>query len=349
MFDRLTGNQRAKEILRRMIANGRVPGALLFTGEDGTGKKLFALELAKALNCQTPKEKEACDKCAACVRIERSAAPISDNSEANKQIIWTEHPDVGLVRAAGRFIVVAPIREIERETNFRPYEGAARIFLIEEADRLNDSSSNALLKTLEEAPSTSHIILLTSRPANLLPTIRSRCQVIRFAPLTAAEIEAYLVQKRKRSGEEAHLAAHFARGRLGHALEMNLDTYRAQRDAMLEVLDALTSRKDRARLLRAAEDLSDAKRKEEYEPRLDILETLIHDLWLLSLRMPNTKITNEDKRNHLARISASTESYRLAGWLSRIEELRRQLAVNINRRVATDALLLSMAGEERKS
>ena len=72
---------------------------------------------------------------------------------------------------------ISPTREIEREANFRPFEGKARFFIIEEADRLNEASSNAFLKTLEEPPATSHLILITSRPAQLLPTIRSRCQV----------------------------------------------------------------------------------------------------------------------------------------------------------------------------
>jgi hypothetical protein len=97
------------------------------------------------------------------------------------------------------------------------------------------------------------------------------------------------------------------------------------------------------RLLRAAEDLSDTKRKEEYEPRLDVLETLIRDAWLLSLD-PKTKIVNEDIRERLARFGAQLESRRVADWMTRIQNLRGQLAVNINRRVATDALFLSMAG-----
>lgn len=348
MFDRLFGNQRAKDILRRMLAHRRVPGALLFIGEDGVGKKLFAIELAKALNCRAPKGTEACDHCVACARIARFPSDGPNSADSPKQIIWSEHRDVGMVRAAGRFIVVPQIREIEQETNYRPYEGAARVFLIEGADRLNEAASNALLKTLEEAPSTSHLILLTSHPANLLPTIRSRCQIVRFAPLTAAEVETYLVKNGKRSGEEARLAAHLSRGRIGHALEINVDTYLAHRDAMFGVLEALTGNVDRARFLRIAEDLSDAKRKEEYEPRLDILEALIHDLWLLSLSTKDAKIINEDARTRLVHMSAAVASRRAASWLTRIEELRRQLAVNINRRVATDALFLAMA-EERQS
>ena len=346
MFDHLIGNERAKGTLRRMLAQGRVPGALLFAGEEGLGKKLFALEMAKALNCRARRGVEACDECSSCRRIVKFALPAQDDKDAFKKIIWSEHQDVGQVRPYNRAILVDAARDVERETNFRPVEGRARVFLIEHAECLNDSSSSALLKTLEEVQPTSHLILITSRPASLLPTIRSRCQTIRFAPLPAPEIEKFLIAGRRRSGAEARLAAHLAGGRPGYALELNLDTYREQRDLMLEVLDALTNRQDRARLLRVAEDLSDAKRKDEYEPRLDVLEMLLHDLWLLALAgVPGTELVNVDLGERLARMGARVAPTRVARWLSLIEELRAQLAVNINRRVATDALLLAMASE----
>lgn len=345
MFDLLAGNERAKKALRRMLEQRRVPGALLFAGEEALGKKLFALELAKALNCRAPRGVEACDACSSCARIVKFALPAEDDREAFKKIIWSEHRDVGQVRAYGRTILVDAARDVERETNFRPAEGRARVFLVEHAELLSDSSSNALLKTLEEIQPTSHLILITSRPASLLPTIRSRCQTIRFAPLPTPEVEQFLISGHKRSGTEAQLAARLAGGRPGYALELNLDVYRERRDSMLEVLDALSGRTDRAHLLRAAEDLSDAKRKDEYEPRLIALEMLIHDLWLLALKAPGVELVNVDLGERLARISGHVAPPRAARWLERIEELRGQLVSNVNRRVATDALFLAMASE----
>jgi DNA polymerase III subunit delta' len=343
MFARLVGNQRAQDTLRRMLAGRRVPGALLFAGEEAVGKKLFALELAKALNCLVPQGVEACDACSSCVRIMRFVDKPADKADDGKHIIWSEHRDVGLVQTDKRVINVHQARDIELETNFRPHEGKARVFIIDDADRMNSQASNALLKTLEEAAPTSHLILITTRPSNLLTTIRSRCQTIRFAPLTTGEIEEYLVRNKRRAGEEARLAAHLSRGRLGLALELNLDAYREAREAMLAVLDALQGQRDRVRLLRAAEELTDAKHKEEYEPRLDVLETLIHDAWLLS-HDPAARIVNEDIRARLSRLGAQLDSRHAADWMTRIQTLRGQLAVNINRRVATDALFLSMAG-----
>lgn len=348
MFENLTGNQRVKEILRRMIASRRVPGSLLFAGEEGVGKKLFALELAKSLNCRQPVGHEACNVCSSCKRIMEFALPSSDDRDAHKKIVWSAHPDVGLARPYNRAILVDAMRDLEREANFRPYEGDARIFLIEDAERLNEAASNALLKTLEEPPHTSHLILLTSRPAALLPTVRSRCQTIRFSPLAPAEIESYLLADKTRqlSKEDARLLAHAARGSIGRALSTELEPYRQRREAMLDVLNALALTRDRARLLRASEELTDAKRKEEYEPRLDALETLIHDAWTLCLDAPPAQLVNQDLSAQLKKIAAGVSSRRAARWLSQIETHRRGLGVNINRKVATDALFLAMSQEQ---
>jgi len=259
-------------------------------------------------------------------------------------MIWSDHTDLGLVRPYKRIIRVDPMRQLDREANFRPYEGNARVFIVEDAERMNDASSNALLKTLEEPPSTSHLILITSRPASLLPTIRSRCQTIRFVPLTSSEIEQYLVKRDETiSRKDAHLLATSSGGSIGKALSTDLSAYIEQRDSMLEVVNALAANGDRARLLRAAEQLCDAKRKEEYEPRLSVLETLLHDVWTLMLGAPGRTLANNDIREDLERIGSRFEPRRVAVWLSQIESHRRKLDVNINRKVATDALFLSMA------
>ncbi|HYE13513.1 MAG TPA: DNA polymerase III subunit delta' [Pyrinomonadaceae bacterium] len=346
MFGSLIGNERAKETLRRMLRQGRLPGALLLAGEEGLGKKLFAVEVARAFMCRAKEGVEGCGVCPACVRAAKFELPASDDKDEFRKVIWSGHRDVGQIRPYNRSILVDAVRDLERECNFRPVEGSARVFLIEHAEGLNESSSNALLKTLEEAPPTTHLILITSRPAALLPTIRSRCQTVRFAPLTPEELEGYLVKTRKRSGEEARLAARLSGGRPAVALGINLDTYRERRDAMLGVVEALAGgAADRSRLLRAAEELSDAKNKDEFEPRLDVLETLVRDLWLVALGGEGAPVVNDDLRGRLARAARDVGPSRPPRWLARVEELRSQLAVNVNRRVAADALFLGMAAD----
>lgn len=343
MLDQLAGNERVKILLRRILQTGRLPGAMLFTGEEGVGKKLFALEIARSLNCREPKDREGCGKCPACIRIARINYPPSTESDDWKGIIWTDHPDVGMVVAPKRLLLVEQMRLIEREANYRPYEGKARVFIIDDADKLNDSSANALLKVLEEPPETSHIILLTSRPAMLLPTIRSRCQVIRFSPLEPAEIERHLVENKLATAAQARITARVSRGSLGRAVEQDFDEYLTQREAMLRVLRALAAGNDRTELLKSAEDLNSAGVKDEFEIRLDILETLIRDAWMLALNAPDDGVVNQDLLSGLKKIAKSLDGTRPGRWISQIEEMREQLVVNINRKASTDALFLTMA------
>jgi DNA polymerase-3 subunit delta' len=343
MLDQLVGNERVKALLRRILETGRLPGSMLFTGEEGVGKKLFALEIARALNCRAPQGVEGCGRCPPCIRISKFNYPQSGESDDWKGIIWTDHPDVGMVVAPKRLLLVDQMRQIEREANFRPYEGKARIFLIEDADKLNDPSANALLKVLEEPPDTAHIVLLTSRPAMLLPTIRSRCQMVRFSPLAPQEIEKHLVENKIAAAGDARTRARLARGSLGRAVEQDFDEYVSQREAMLRVLKALATGDDRGQLLKAAEDLNSAAIKDEYEARLDILETLIRDAWMLAINAPSNIVVNEDLLGQLKQIAKGLDSVRPARWISQIEEMREQLVVNINRKASTDALFLTMA------
>jgi len=343
MFDHLVGNERVKQVLERMLKAQRLPGALLFSGEEGVGKKLFALEVAKALNCRKPRGIEGCGECALCQRTSRINYPQSEESDDWKNIIWTDHGDVGIVVAPKRLLLVDQMRQIEREANFRPYEGKARFFLIDDADKMNEPSANALLKVLEEPPPTSHLILLTSQPAMLLPTIRSRCQSVRFSPIMASDIEEYLIRNKLASASDARLQARLARGSIGRALKEDTRTLTDQRAAMLKVVKALGV--DRLQLLHSAEELNEARYKDEYEARLDILETLFRDTLALSLGASEAQIINADLLTELRAIGEKVDSAQAASWISQIEELREQLIVNINRKVATDALFMSMAPE----
>ena len=345
MFSELTGNTRVKEALKRMLTSGRLPGALLFAGEEGVGKKRFALELARALNCRTPKDGEGCGVCSSCTRIVKLNYPEREDAEEWTQIIWTDHPDVGLVIAPKRVLRVDQMRQIEKEANFRPFEGKARVFLIDEADKLNDASANALLKVLEEPPRTAHLILITARPAMLLPTILSRCQMIRFAPLAPAEIESHLLANKLADAKTAKLRARAAGGSIGRALANDLVTFTSQRKAMLGVLNALVMTNDRAQLLRSAEQLNEAQYKDEFEERLDVLETLIRDAWMLSLGVNADLLVNADLVSDLEAVSKKLDPSRAADWILQIEDVREALLVNINRKVTTDALFLTMAGD----
>ena len=344
MFDQITGNERVKNLLRRMLDEQRVPGALLFSGEEGIGKKLFAFELARALNCRSRVGNEACGTCKDCKRITKINYPTNDDPDEKKRIFWTDHPDVGFVQPPIRVFHVNQMRDIRGESNHHPFEGRARVFVIDDADKLNDQSANALLKTLEEPSPTSHVILITSRPAMLLPTIRSRCQQVRFSPLTASEIERYLIENKLEKGEAAKLRARCAAGSLRRALADDLESYKERRETMVGVLKALAVTGDRTRLLRVAEGLSDPRNKDGYEANLELLETLIRDALLIAVRADQEQVVNLDILAQLEEIARGLNATLAINWIAQIEEVREQLEVNINHKPATDALFLTMAG-----
>ena len=346
MFDKLIGNNHIKEILQRMIRRGRVPNSLLFAGADAIGKRAFALETAKAFVCQNPRPNgEACDECGACRRAENFQLPKSEKKEDYEKVFFSEHPDVGIIVPFKNNILIESVRQLEEEANFRPFEAKARFFLIDDAEKLSfakDNSANALLKTLEEPSPTSHIFLITARPAALLPTIRSRCQTLRFAPVENKQIEGFLESKRQFSVADAELLSKLARGSVGRALNLDLDKFRQQRETMLKVLESLTSKPNRAVLLKAAEEICDAKNKDNYESSLEILEILIHDVW--TLRLGAGEIVNADLKSQLEALGETIDSKRLSGWLAEIEAMRQNFSVNLNRKIATDALFMQMAG-----
>ncbi len=344
MFGKIIGNDGVKDVLRRHLAAGRVPNALLFAGPDGVGKKLFALELARAFICRSPLGAEACGECSACSRVDTFIIPESTDKTKDefKKVFFGQHSDVGIVVAYKRFILVEAIRDLEREAYFRPYEANARFFLIDDADKMNDGAANALLKTLEEPASTSHIILISSRPDSLLPTIRSRCQIVRFAPVETEKIEQFLTEERNIGSDDAKLTARLAFGSVGRGLSIELEKLKVQREILMGVLQDAIEKNDRVSLLQASEKLNDAKNKDGFEDNLEILLTLIRDVWTLALGGTDKKIINIDLEPRLKLLAKVTETKRLAGWIDRIELLSESFAVNVNRKIATDALFVSM-------
>ncbi|MGQ0540689.1 MAG: DNA polymerase III subunit [Blastocatellia bacterium] len=343
MFPRLFGNSSAKQLLTRFITAGRVPNAMLFAGTEGVGKKLFAIELARAFICQSPNGVEGCGECPACKRAGIFELPKSDKGEDYDRVFVSEHPDVGIVVPFKRNLRVGAIRDLEKEAYYRPFEANARFFVVDDADKMTDAASNALLKTLEEPAATSHIILISSRPDTLLPTIRSRAQIVRFSPVAANDIEAFLIDRGVHSREDARLAARLAEGSIGRASLIDLAKFRGQRQLMLRVLVNAIAEPVRAALLRTGEQMNDAKNKDDYEDTLALLEGLIRDVWLLKNGAGEPQIQNADILAELSRFAENASAPKLASWLNEIETLRENFAVNINRKIATDALFMKMS------
>jgi DNA polymerase-3 subunit delta' len=182
-WQRVRGHDAHVDAFRRAVQRGRLAHAYLFTGPGGVGKHLFAVELAKALLCESaPADSsqsslEACDRCAACVQVEADTHP--DFFRAVRPEDKHEFP-------------VELMRELCQAFSFKSARGRGKVVLLDDADDLNQESANCFLKTLEEPPLRSVLILIGSTPDRQLPTIVSRCQVIRFAPLADAAVDAVL-------------------------------------------------------------------------------------------------------------------------------------------------------------
>jgi DNA polymerase III subunit delta' len=179
----IRGQDRARDMLARALASGKLPHAYLFDGPAGVGKRTTALALAAALNCEREAGAPECD-CPPC-----------------RKIAGGLHPDLLVLapEGPGGFIKIEQIRELLAVLAFPPHEGRARVIVIEDAEKMNPAAANAFLKTLEEPPNRTHIVLLSSAPDRLLVTIRSRCQRIRFAPLPVEAVASIL----RASGIEA--------------------------------------------------------------------------------------------------------------------------------------------------
>ncbi|HEV7700528.1 MAG TPA: DNA polymerase III subunit delta' [Pyrinomonadaceae bacterium] len=345
MFSKLAGNLNVKQTLGRLLDNDRLPNSLLFAGPDGIGKRQFALETARAVLCIDKTAGEACGVCAVCRRIDKFTFPKADaKGEDYDVVFFSEHPDVGTVIPFNRTLRVGSIRALEVEANFRPFEAKSRFFIVNDADKMNDAAANALLKTLEEPPLTSHIFLITSRPDSLLATIRSRCQTLRFGPVSAGEIEEYLINDRALAHHEAALAARLSRGSIARAVSLNVEKFKQQRGRMFDVVRHAIATGDRAAMLRISEEMNDAKNKDNFGENLEILESLIHDVWSVAVSGDRSRVVNTDLADEIEGLAQEAHAARLPQWLKLIREMRLNFIVNINRKAASDSLFLAMAG-----
>jgi len=243
-----TSNRTVVERLQKMAANDRIPPSLLFSGPEEAGLLRVAVNFAKALNCvQTSApdargERDSCDTCAACLRIEQGA-----------------HPDVRQIapEGAGGQVKVEAVRQVVAESPFRPFEGRKRVYIFETADRMNPTAANTLLKTLEEPPPWTVLILLTTNEAAILPTLLSRCQRIRFLPLQPQEMVDTLVEEHGISQSNARLAAGIAAGNLSRALEL-ADNVGSLHEEALRIASLPTRQTGRSQILSWAGQLAKA-------------------------------------------------------------------------------------------
>ncbi|MFD1407035.1 DNA polymerase III subunit delta' [Kroppenstedtia eburnea] len=192
-FEEIRGQDQVIRLLQNALKNGRVAHAYCFAGPEGAGKKKAAIEWAKALNCENPASAP-CDRCRSCRRI----------SNGN-------HPDITILAPEGASIKIEQVRELQRRFSFTPPEEVTRVVILHQAETLTLQAANSLLKFLEEPVARMVAVLITEQVHSLLPTILSRCQLLRFRPLPPVLIESSLVEAGV-DPANARIAAHLVSG-----------------------------------------------------------------------------------------------------------------------------------------
>ncbi len=278
MLSDILGQQKAVNYLQKLVRQGRVPGALLFSGQDGVGKKKAALEFAKALNCEdifARQNGEACGACASCLAIDKGTHPDvtlvdfvyqarlnvkgnADEEELEKEIEKQQHLSVDTVRS------------VAAKSQQKAVGPGWKVLIIDKAETMQGAAANALLKFIEEPPAKTVWILITAKRATMLPTILSRCQPVLFAPLGEKDV-ARLLSTHAPDVTQPARAARYSGGSISGAL---------QAAEALELLEegqfgtAAGPAQVAGQLSRTA-----ATARKEAQAVLDVLVSALHEKW----------------------------------------------------------------------
>lgn len=258
-FSKIEGHEREAAVLARAASSGRVAHAYLFAGPEGVGKRLTAVSFAAYLNCEARLSGgglvEACGECDSCQAFSRG---VSTN-------LLEVAPEDGLIR-------IDRIRELQGALRRKASRGV-KVAVVDGAEKLMPAAANAFLKTLEEPPGDSVIVLVTSRASELLPTVLSRCQRVNFRPLPDELVSRMVEEKKGLDAESARVVARLAGGSVSRALEYVDAEVHSSRDELLGRIAAISGR-DSFSLMKAAYELS---KRDDLEEVLVLLKTWFRD------------------------------------------------------------------------
>lgn len=319
----IIGHEKVIEALKKIIKNGTISHSYLFEGEDSIGKKKVGYAFAKALLCRSQKP-EPCNECLSCYKF--------DNNN---------HPDFFLIEPDKGSIRVPQIEAIIREVTTLPLESKRKIFLIDDSHKMNIESNIKLLKTLEEPPAYVHFILVSSNSNNLLPTILSRVQTIKFYPVEYDKIVDLLVTDHGKTYEEAKFIAEFTKGAVGKSISLSKDEeFFQRRDEILKTIDYLV-KGDKTLALSQMNFFRD--NKDDIDEILDIFLLWFRDLLLFKELGQVELLINKDKLNNLSSQS-QVDIRSINDIIVRIEETKSNLRRNVNYDLAIQTMLLNIGG-----
>ena len=318
-FNKIIGQELAVDLLKRAIGENRLAHAYLFIGPEGVGKSLLAKVFAKALNCEkgTP---EPCGECIACKKIEGGT-----------------HPDVIVLSPEGKSsqIGIDAIRRTEGTMSLKPYEGRTKVFIVDGADKMTEEAANSLLKTLEEPPKDTVIVLLASNMFRLQPTIVSRCQKVLFHPLSERAIMKELIERYGLDDKKAGFVSRFSEGRLGRAVEVLEGEAMAKRDRIVD--EFLTPKQ-----FGYEDTWLYGEPRQEVNEVLNTLAVYFRDLLVFNLSKDQGLLVNLDKASEIAKDAAKYPVERLEGIIETIADTQERIRRNANIKIALSSMRLNI-------
>jgi len=370
-FNDFLGNSAAVEHLRTAIAHGRLPHSLILSGPAGAGKYTLAIMLAMAVECERqPRDlwsngqtlASFCGVCRNCTRIatafnldeeiDKAVAAREDLRETDKKetrVLVQPHPDVLIVPPdpPQLLIKLGQVRSIIHSAHYLPAEAPRKIFIITASSFMKEAA-NSLLKVLEEPPPTVHIILLSENPGELLPTIRSRCALVRLGALPVEEIEMLLADRRNDvPPKQRTLIARLAQGAAGKALGFDLAAYTAARGDALLLLRQAVAEPDHTALFKMTETYrAGAEGQQKTAELLRTLSLLLEDLLLLQSGTPEL-VRNTDIRADLEKIAQSVTFQWIEQATRALDQVWSGMRRNLLRSLSLDAFAGQLATSAR--
>lgn len=344
-FESIIDQKRPLQLLTTLLKKGTIPHALLFTGIAGAGKHSAAIAFAMACNCRgkgTESKEQRAGKTGRHPDGTVASEPCGVCRPCRK-ILSNNHPDILHIKPTGSIIKIAQIRSLCHTLTLKPFEARLRVVVISQAQAMNPEAANALLKVLEEPPASTILILTAEQTSDLLSTIVSRCQQIRFNPISRKSIALYLIKNKKIPAAQASIIAGMACGSLSRAQSMSETGWIDHRNWLLSAsgLDnpgALPARSINV-LLAFAENL--ARQKETLPDTLEIIKSWLRDL--VVCRYNNKKIINKDMTATLQKISEKNSPESLLLKIKAIQKTQRNIESNANPRLSLELLMLQLA------
>ncbi|MBV9072443.1 MAG: DNA polymerase III subunit delta' [Acidobacteria bacterium] len=360
-FADFVGNRETVDRMRGMIARDRFPHSAIIAGPEGAGKYTLAQMIAKTLNCleqpQAGGLPDFCGRCSNCTRIAQAddldarfaeAVEARENMrEADKRdarILIQTHPEVLIVPPdpPQMLIKVGQVRQVIDSVFFKPVDARRKIVIFTESSFMKEAA-NSLLKVLEEPPEYASLLLLTTNPGQLLPTIRSRCVTFTLGALPASELEGAVAAKRKElKPAQRELIARLANGAVGRALAFNVEEYVESRSAALTVLQTAVSAADHSEMFKLTETYrAGAEGRDRTDRLLRTLYALLEDMLLLKSGTPEL-VRNIDIKGSLARLSEAVDFDWIVSASERLAEVERGMRRNLLRSLSIDAFAVSL-------